>query len=114
MITYCQSVGLVLNNDKTQLLVSPKQKCVIKMGSSIISASPEISLLGVEFDSNFSTIPYLQKLACAAKTRAALISRLSFSMPPHVLGTFANGLLMGKILSACPVTIPIRLESDDK
>ena len=100
MIRYCQSVGLVLNNDKTQLLVSPKQKCLIKVGSSFISASPEMSLLGVDFDSNVSTTPYLHKLACAAKTRAALISRLSFSMPPHVLQTFANGLLMGKVLSA--------------
>jgi hypothetical protein len=35
-------------------------------------------------------------------------------MPPHLLATFANGLLMGKILAACPVTIPIRLNSDDR
>ena len=73
-----------------------------------------MNLLGVDFDSNFSTTPFLHKLARAAKTRAALISRLSFSMPPHVLKTLANGLLMGKILAACPVTIPIRLNSDDK
>ena len=73
-----------------------------------------INLLGVDFDSNFTTIPYLQKLARAANTRASLISRLSYSMPPYVLATLANGLLMGKILAACPVTIPIRLNSDDK
>ena len=71
-----------------------------------------MNLLGVDFDSNFTTLPHLHKLACAAKTRAALIS--SFSMPPHVLSKFANGLLMGKILSACPVTIPVQLHSDDK
>ena len=35
-------------------------------------------------------------------------------MPPHLLATFANGLLMGKILAACPVTVPIRLTSEDK
>ena len=70
-------------------------------------------LLGVDFDSNLSTTPFLHRLASAAKTRAALIHRLSYSMPPHVLSTFANGLLMGKVLSACPVTIPIRLNSDD-
>ena len=114
MISYCQSTGLVLNNDKTQLLVSPKQKCHIKVGSSLISASTELNLLGIEFDSNFSTTPFLHKLAAAVKTRASLIARLSFSMPPHVLSTLANGLLMGKILSSCPVTIPIRLNDDDK
>lgn len=114
MISYCQSAGLVLNNEKTQLLVSPNQKCQIKVGSCLISAATEINLLGVDFDSNFSTKPYLHKLARAANTRAALIYRLSFAMPPHLLATFANGLLMGKILSACPVTIPIRINSDDK
>ena len=35
-------------------------------------------------------------------------------MPPHLLTTFANGLLMGKILAACPVTIPIRIKNEDK
>jgi hypothetical protein len=92
----------------------PKQKCDIKIGSSLISAAPEINLLGVDFDSNFLTTPFLHKLARAAKTRAALIFRLSFAMPPYLLTTFANGLLMGKILAACSLTIPIRLNSDDR
>ena len=114
MIKYCCCNGLVLNNDKTQLLVSSKQGCQIKMGSSHISSTNEINLLGVEFDSNFTTMPYLHKLARAANTRAALISRLSYSMPPHLLTTFANGLLMDKILASCPVTIPIRLNIEDR
>ena len=113
MISYCCNSGLILNNDKTQFLVSPKQACQIKVGSSIISSKPELNLLGVDFDSNFTTLPFLHKLAQAAKTRTNLMSRLSFSMPPHVLSTFANGLLMGKILSACPLTIPVRLNSED-
>ena len=114
MISYCQSAGLILNNNKTQLLVSPKQKCQIQMGSSVISAASEISLLGVDFDTNFTTTPYLHKLARAANTRTPLINRLSFSMPPHLLTTFANGLLMGKILAACSVTIPDRIDSGDR
>ena len=114
MISYCNSAGLILNHDKTQLLVSTKQKCQISVGPSSIEGASEINLLGVTFDTNFSTIPYLHKLARAAKTRASLITRLSYSMPPHVLATFANGLLMGKIFTACPVTIPVRLNCDDK
>jgi hypothetical protein len=50
MISYCRSAGLVLNSEKTQLLVSPKQECQIEMGSSLISATPEINLLGIDFD----------------------------------------------------------------
>ena len=114
MISYCHRNGLILNNHKTQLLVSPKQECQIKVGSSTITASHELNLLGVDFDTNFTTLPFLHKLARAAKTRSSLIYRLSFSMPPHLLSIFANGLLMGKILAACPLTIPARLNHDDK
>ena len=114
MISFCKSAGLILNNDKTQLLVSPKQTCQIKVGSSIISATPEISLLGVDFDTNFTTLPYLKKLARVANTRAKLIARLSYSMPPHILTKLTHGILMGKILTACPVTIPVRISNEDK
>ena len=34
-------------------------------------------------------------------------------MPPHLLTTFANGLLMGKIMAFSPVNIPTRLNMDD-
>jgi hypothetical protein len=113
MITYSQDTGLVLNKDKTQLLVSSSKKFQIKVGSSLISSSPVLKLLGVEFDRNFATTPSLKKLATASNTRAAMIYRLGFSMPPHLLTTFANGLLMGKIMAFSPVNIPTRLNMDD-
>ena len=69
--------------------------------------------LRLDCDINFSTSPYLKKLACEAKTGAALIHRLSFGMPPYLLRTFANGLLMGKIIAAAPATIPIRIDQED-
>ena len=75
---------------------------------------PEISLLGIDYDKNFTTNPYLHKLARESKTRAALIHRLSFGMPPHLLGIFANGLLMGKILASAPASIPIRIQPEDR
>ena len=69
MISYCQKTGLVLNNDKTQLLVSTKKHFEVHIGSCLIKAKPEISILGVDYDTNFTTNPYLQKLAREAKTR---------------------------------------------
>jgi hypothetical protein len=72
-----------------------------------------LKLLGIEFDRDFATTPSLKKLAMAANTRASMIYRLGFSMPPHLLTTLANGLLMGKILAFSPVNIPIRLNMDD-
>ena len=38
MISYCQNTRLILNNNKTQLLVSTMQECGIKMRSSTIEA----------------------------------------------------------------------------
>ena len=114
MISYCKKTGLILNNEKTQLLVSTKKHLEVNIGSCLIKAKKEINILGVDYDTNFTTNPYLVNLAREAKTGAALIKRLSFGMPPHLLSLFANGLLMGKILAAAPATIPIRLDSEDK
>ena len=78
MISYCLSTGLILNNEKTQLLVSTNRDFEVKVGSYTIKAKPDINILGVEYDTNFTAIPYLHNLAREAKTRAALIKRLSF------------------------------------
>ena len=63
---------------------------------------------------NFSTAPYLHKLAREANTHAALIRRLIFGMPNFLLKPLANGFLMGKILVAAPAAIPIRIDPNDK
>ena len=105
MISYCRKTGLVLNNEKTQLLVSTKKAFEVTIGSCVIKGKPKINILGVDNDTNFTTNPYLQNLAHEARTRAALIKRLSFGMPAHLLTTFTNGILMGKILAAAPATI---------
>ena len=114
MILYCQKTGLILNNEKTQLMTSTKKDFEVNIGSCLIKAKHEINILGVDYDTNFTTNPCLEKLARDAKTRAALINRLSFGLPPYLLSTFANGLLMGKILAAAPATVPIRLEWEDR
>ena len=86
----------------------------IKIGNNLISSSQTISMLGLEYDKNFSTAPYLKKLAREANICAALIRRLSFGMPNCVLKPIANGILMGKILNAAPAAFPIKLSSSDK
>ena len=73
-----------------------------------------MNILGLEYDENFSTAPYLRKLECEASARAALIKRLSYGMPNCLLKPLANGILMGKILSAAPAALPIRLSSNDQ
>ena len=116
LLSFCKEVGLVLNADKTQMLVSgiKSEDFSVKVGNSHIKPSNELKLLGVTYDSNFSTAPYLRQLASESKARAALIARLSYSVPPHVLKMLTNGLLVGKIMAAAPAAIPLRINHDDK
>ena len=73
MISYCRNAGLILNSEKTQFLISPKQECQIRVGSSIISSSQEMNLLGVDFDSNFTTLPYLHPFQCSQNKGSSYI-----------------------------------------
>ena len=114
MINFCNENGLIINTQKTQILSNAKQEIKVKIGNEIVQSNKSISLLGLEYDENFSTAPYLKKLAREASTRAALIRRLSFKMPNCLLKPIANGILMGKILSAAPAAIPIKLSPSDK
>jgi hypothetical protein len=43
--------------------LSFKEIIEVNVGDSVVSADPEIRLLGIDYDRNFSTMPYLQKLA---------------------------------------------------
>jgi hypothetical protein len=114
MIEYCNDNGLVINSAKTKLLLSSKDNFEMFVGDSIVHADSEISLLGIDYNTNFSTSPYLQKLATAAKSRAGMIYRLSFGVPSNLLRLLANGLVIGKILAAAPAAIPFKIAYDDR
>ena len=114
MIKYCNNNGLIINSAKTKLLLSSKDDFDITVGDSIVHADPEICLLGIIFDTNFATSPYLRKLATEVKSRSAMIYRLSFSVPPNLLKLLANGLVIGKILAAAPAAIPFKIAHDDR
>ena len=112
MIAYCSLSGLVINEEKTQMMCSGiKQSSdfTVRVGKIIIQPSKELDLLGITYDSNLITKPYLNRLATEAKTRAAIIKRLSYSVPPHLLRTFTNGLLIGKIMASAPAAIPYKI-----
>ena len=114
MIRYCNNNGLVINSAKTKLLVSFKENFEVIVGDSTVCADPEICLLGIDYNTNFATSPYLQRLATEAKSRAAMIYRLSFGVPSNLLRLLANGLVIGKILAAAPAAIPFKIAHDDR
>ena len=113
MIRYCNDNRLIINNAKTKLFLSSKDNFDMLVGDSIVLADPEICLLGINYNTDFSTLPYLQKLATEAKSRGAMIYRLSFGVPSNLLRLLTNGLIIGKILAAAPAAIPFKIEYDD-
>ena len=52
---------MTINSAKTKLLLSSKDNFEMFVGDSIVRADSEISLLGIDYNTNFSTSPYLQK-----------------------------------------------------
>ena len=85
MVSYCNSNGLILNRQKTQVITSTRGLFEIRIGQNSVPVSQRLKLLGVEYDSNFTTVPYLKKLAQDVKTRSSIIKRLSFCMPQYLL-----------------------------
>ena len=114
MVAYCKRNGLILNSQKTQILTSTGVTFKVKVGHDYVPVSQQIKLLGVEYNSNFSTVPYLKRLSCEAQTHAFLIRRLSFCMPPCLLKPLANGILLGKVLAAAPAALPIKTHQNEK
>ena len=68
MIHYCNENNLIINSQKTQILTSAKQEIKVKIGQNIVTSNQTISLLGLEYDENFSTAPYLRNLSRDAST----------------------------------------------
>lgn len=59
MVCYCNDNSLILNGQKTQILTSARRELEIRIGNDLVSSSQTISLLGLQYDKNFSTAPYL-------------------------------------------------------
>lgn len=56
-----------------------------KVGDNIIRPSKELKLQAITNDTDFTTAPSLGQLATDVKTKADIISRLSYCVPPHLL-----------------------------
>ena len=113
MIKYCSNNSLFINSAKTKLLLSSRDNFDITVRDSIVYGDIKICLLGIDYDKNFSTLPYLRKLATDAKSTSAVNYRLSFEVPQNLLRPLENGLVIVKILAAAPAAIPFKIEYDD-
>ena len=109
--------GLVLNASKTQLLVGGKVRPAaledfsVRVGDVEVLPSSELELLGVKFDSKFSTSPHDAALAKSAHERASLIAKIAHYIPRGAyLSQLAKGLLVGKVNYALAAVASPRLD----
>jgi hypothetical protein len=80
---YVASCGLILNADKTQLLLAGKKdpNFTVMVNGSRVTPGDNLELLGVKFACDLSTRPHQAKLAASLRQRASLIARLAHHLP---------------------------------
>ena len=61
-------------------MTSAEQTIEVQIGQDLVSSKENISLLGLEYDNNFSTAPYLRKLAREANTKGT-----QYNKAPRIL-----------------------------
>eukprot|EP00095_Tigriopus_kingsejongensis_P010354 maker-scaffold1185_size56580-snap-gene-0.15 protein:Tk10354 transcript:maker-scaffold1185_size56580-snap-gene-0.15-mRNA-1 annotation:"alpha skeletal muscle b-like isoform x2" len=95
--------GLVMNASKTQLMLGGKVRRAdledfhVLVDGVTVFPDKKLELLGVKFDSSFSTFPHGASVAASARQRAAMIARLSHHLPRGAyLQQLARGLVLGK------------------
>eukprot|EP00095_Tigriopus_kingsejongensis_P012322 maker-scaffold1425_size42047-snap-gene-0.4 protein:Tk12322 transcript:maker-scaffold1425_size42047-snap-gene-0.4-mRNA-1 annotation:"hypothetical protein DAPPUDRAFT_311633" len=117
---YAMRNGLVLNAAKTQLMVGGDIKASDLASLRVVvdgvetTPAKEMELLGVHFDTKFSTLPHEVRMASAARQRAGLIARLAHHLPRgKYLSQLARGLVVGKLGYAIAATVPPRLEGEE-
>eukprot|EP00095_Tigriopus_kingsejongensis_P001523 maker-scaffold220_size252247-snap-gene-1.24 protein:Tk01523 transcript:maker-scaffold220_size252247-snap-gene-1.24-mRNA-1 annotation:"conserved hypothetical protein" len=113
---FAQKPGLVLNPVKTQLMVGGIIKAKdlsslsVKVNGIMVSPTKEIELLGVRFDTKFSTAPHDTNVATVARQRAGLIARLAHHLSRgKYLRQLARGLFIGTVGYAVAAAVPPRL-----
>eukprot|EP00095_Tigriopus_kingsejongensis_P010672 maker-scaffold1678_size31397-snap-gene-0.6 protein:Tk10672 transcript:maker-scaffold1678_size31397-snap-gene-0.6-mRNA-1 annotation:"reverse transcriptase-like protein" len=110
--------GLIMNASKTQLMLGGKVRRAdledfhVVVDGVTVFPDKKLELLGVKFDSSFSTFPHGASVSASARQRAAMIARLSHHLPRGAyLQQLARGLVLdwsGTRSSFADVTFGVR------
>ncbi len=104
---------LSLSAEKTQVMWSGLSRSSkdpeVTVGKTLVEPSPCIELLGVRFDKNLSSNPFVMSQQRAAAPILATIRRLSRYLPRAPLSQVASALIVGKLSYAAPATFMPRL-----
>ncbi len=112
---------LALSGEKTQVMWSglshgmtgPDIEVTLTLKTLKMKPSQNIELLGVTFDKNLTSAPFLAAQHRAAAPILATLRRLTKYLPPNYLTKVASALLVGKLAYAAPVTLTPRLAQNE-
>jgi hypothetical protein len=118
---YAMANGLALNGQKMQLLVGGKGVSAgdlvnfsITVDGKTVSPASTFELLGVKFDSKFSTAPHDDAVAAKARQRSWYVARLANFIPKGpLLKILADDLVMGYLSHALAAVAAPRLGRRD-
>ncbi len=113
---YMSANFLVLNNDKTQVLVvgEPKEDSSLPLlvGDVLVNPSNGVDVLGVTFNGQLSPAPHMVASLRSARSLAAASRRLSLHLRERVLRQVVRALVVGRVGYACAVLKPRLLSTD--
>ncbi len=112
IVSYTNRNYLALNEQKTQVLWSSCQGLPVQVGTSTVSPSDKLDVLGVTFDRQLTPGPHLNSLIMSTKSMTAVARRLALHLPVDLLKTVMGALVQGRIGYAC-LALPPRFKPSD-
>ncbi len=95
---YMNEHYLVLNNDKTQVLVmNSTEQPSVHIGKVLVTPSTRVDVLGFTFNRHLSPAPYMSTTLASARSIAAATKCLSLDLRKPALQQDACALVVGKI-----------------
>ena len=118
MVDFAASNGLILNPEKTQLLLAgrklreeERKTFEVAVADVTLTPAPHMEFLGVKIDHKLSFASHLTDVAESAKVKGALVRRLAAQVPQSYLRPLASGLVRGKTEYAAAAIYSPRLST---
>ncbi len=114
LLEYAATHKLAVNEKKTQVMwIRNETGPAVNVGHASVCDSKSLSLLGVAFDKNLRSTPYLRAQVSATRRIGGAVKALSRHLPSHVVSKVARALVLGKTCYGVAATIPPRLHNSD-
>ena len=113
ILEYAASHFLAVNASKTQVMWLTKEDHPVRVGTSVVDGSKTLELLGVSFDKNLRSTPFMRSQEKASRTILGVTRRLCRHLPPALTSQVSATLYAGKLGYAAAAAVTPRLSDSD-